>query len=83
MLDDMAGASDDDSIEYQFRNRGEGTTPDDHEESQYDLDIMTMERTVRKRRCKIHPEEFGRYVCLDHELVLCPRCLISHKSCDF
>lgn len=83
MMDDQGGGTDDDSVDYEDRNQGKGTTPDDHNESQYDLDLFTMERTVRKRRCKHHLEEYARYVCLDHELVLCPRCLVSHKNCDF
>jgi hypothetical protein len=83
MLADQGGGTDDDSLDYDLRNGGHGTTPDDHNESQYDLDLFTMEKTIRKRRCKLHPEEHSRYVCFDHELVLCPRCLIGHKSCDF
>lgn len=38
---------------------------------------------MRQRRCKKHPGEFARYYCLDHEEVLCPKCLITHKFCEF
>ena len=38
---------------------------------------------MRKSRCTKHPDEFRRYLCKDHEQVLCPKCLISHKLCDF
>jgi hypothetical protein len=77
------GGSDDDSVLYIDRIRGEGTTIDDHSESVYDIDFDTKEKKVRGRRCKLHPREFARYVCIDHEMVLCPRCLVSHKVCDF
>lgn len=33
--------------------------------------------------CREHAGEKGRYVCKDHEKVLCPKCLIAHKVCDF
>ena len=82
-MDEIGGGSDDDSLDYGLRRNGAGTTADNHEESEYDLDLMSMERTVRKRRCRIHEGEFARYMCLNHELVLCPRCLVSHKGCDF
>ena len=83
MMGNYGGGSDDDSIMYCDRNKGLGVPPTDHTDSVYDIDFDTREKKVRGRRCKNHPREFSRYVCLDHELVLCPRCLPSHKGCDF
>ena len=54
-----------------------------HEDSEFDIDLETGEKKVRKKRCKKHPEEFYRYICRDHEEMLCPKCLIGHKICDF
>ena len=68
---------------YNERAGGRGVEPDDHEESQWDIDLDTAERKVRKRRCRAHPGEHARYVCKDHEAVLCPKCLVQHKICDF
>lgn len=81
--DEAAGGSDDDSLLYAQRNFGRGVEQDDHLESVYDVDPETGERRVRKRRCKKHKGEHARYVCKDHEAVLCPKCLVTHKLCDF
>lgn len=77
------GDSDDDSVMYNERDGGRGVPPDDHEESQWDIDLDTGDKDIRRRRCKKHPGEHARYVCKDHEAVLCPKCLVSHKICDF
>jgi hypothetical protein len=81
----VVGDSDDDSVRYEARNRGKGTDPTDHRESQYDFDPETGEVKVKQRRCKAHPGEFARYLCKDHEdgKILCPKCLINHKVCNF
>ena len=80
---DFGGGSDDDSVLYIDRDNGNGVHYNDHSESVYDIDFDTKEKLVRGRRCRKHPRDFARYVCLDHELILCPRCLVSHKVCDF
>ena len=77
------GGSDDDSVLYCLRNYGRGVPNTDHIDSIYDVDLDTGKRRVRQRRCKKHPGEFGRYVCKDHEEVLCPKCLVGHKLCEF
>lgn len=84
-----AGASDepvdanDDSILYAHRNFGRGVPCTDHSESVYDFDKDKQGYVVRRRPCPSHPGEFGRYVCKDHEEVLCPKCLMEHRLCDF
>ncbi len=33
--------------------------------------------------CRDHQGEEYRHVCMDHQKILCPKCLIKHKQCDF
>ncbi|CDW80319.1 kelch motif family protein [Stylonychia lemnae] len=33
--------------------------------------------------CKEHPGEEFRHLCLDHQKLLCPKCLMKHKQCEF
>lgn len=75
--------SDDDSVLYCDRNEGKGVPNWNHDESRYDFDIEIAAQVIHKRRCRQHPEEHSRYVCKDHEAVLCARCLPTHKMCDF
>lgn len=68
---------------YCDRNEGEGVPSNNHDASRYEFDVELDARVVKKRRCIKHPDEFGRYICKDHEEVLCPKCLVTHKQCDF
>ena len=77
------GDSDDDSVMYEHRDRGNGVEPENHLESEFDIDFETGKQMIRKRRCRKHPGEFHRYVCKVHDEVLCPKCLVTHKLCEF
>ena len=68
---------------YENRVGGQGCPAWVHLESEYDNDPDTGELLVKKRWCKKHQKEWCRYICKDHEEVLCPKCLVSHKICDF
>lgn len=82
MDQEILGGSDDDSIMYNERNQGKGVLPEDHNESEWDVDYETNIKEVRKRRCRKHPGEYARYVCKDHDgEILCPKCLVGHKVC--
>ena len=70
------GGSDDDSLMYNERDGGVGVQPTDHDESEWEVDMKTKVENVRKRRCKKHFKEFGRYLCKDHKEILCPKCLV-------
>ena len=85
MLIDLQGqgGSDDDSVMYCDRNNGTGVPPTNHEESEYELDFETKAKWPRKRRCRKHFKEYARYICKDHKEILCPKCLVMHKLCDF
>ena len=78
-----AGGSDDDSLLYAERNFGRGVGPEDHQESVYHVDPESGQRSVKQRRCRKHKGEYARFVCKSHEEVLCARCLVTHKLCDF
>lgn len=54
-----------------------------HDDSDWDVDLKTGVKKVKQKRCKFHYEEFYRYMCKDHEQMVCPKCLPSHKMCDF
>jgi hypothetical protein len=77
------GGSDDDSVLYCDRDLGKGVLPNVHDESEWELDFGTNLKRVRPRRCRKHPGEHARYICKDHYEVLCPKCLVAHKICDF
>eukprot|EP00347_Sterkiella_histriomuscorum_P015425 403357073 len=38
---------------------------------------------IREGECAEHLGEDYRHLCLDHNKLLCPKCLIKHKTCDF
>ena len=57
--------------------------PSTHAESVWEIDEQSGQKVPRPKLCREHPGEKCRYVCKDHEKVLCAKCLIAHKVCDF
>lgn len=49
------------------------------------IKVESLKKTYipKDGECKDHEGEDYRHLCLDHNLLLCPKCLIKHKQCDF